>query len=147
MLAVCVVFSASSHASVSFKQAQNVYNKICKIAGSCPKLYYDKSSVSNAYSFFYGVAITKGMLRDCQTSADLAMVLGHELGHYVRKDFLFKGSRYKELRADAYGHRLCVAGGYGDCLHFMRLMYSLYGLEEDVEHPTWLVRLEHLQGR
>lgn len=128
----------------TFKEAQEVFAKLQNLTGYHIVLKYSKDSVSNAYSTANCVIITQGMLNDCTNNGQLAMVLGHELGHYIMQDYRVKDNKSIELRADKLGYTFCKKLGYRDCLSFPKMMKARYGDKEGMSHPSWSKRIKEL---
>lgn len=140
-----LVFSCKIFASTTFGEANKVFTRLQVLTGTNVTLKYDADPSSNAWTTFTEITITQGMLDDARGEADLALVLGHELGHWATGDVWTKGSRAKELRADQYGYNLCSRLGYTSCGSFMLYMYDKYGGLSDKVHPDWLTRYRHLR--
>jgi hypothetical protein len=87
------------------------------------------------------IEISTGMLK-MANNAELAGILGHEITHYMHKDYLSNVSSFKELRADREGLGLAQEIGYKKCniLNFMLKMKKKYGDIGDNAHPNWSVR-------
>lgn len=143
-----IVLSQGVHASVSFKRAIRVFSKVQNVSGYHVMLNYSEKTVSNAYCSYDGITITQGMLNDLETDAELASVLGHEMGHFASKDVLHKSSEFTELRADKLGHNWCTKlYSTNKCLRFLYNMRVKYGEEGgDGVHPTWTVRINNLKN-
>ncbi len=139
----------SAHSAVSFQQVKNVFSHVQNTAGYHVVLHYSKDPYANAWCDYRGITITQGMLNDLNTEAEVAAVLGHELGHFVKRDPVTGASVTKELRADMIGDYWCKkVYGPKKCLRFFYTMKSKYGEEgKDGIHPKWSTRIKHLQRR
>lgn len=110
-----MLFSASSYA-LTFNQAQAVYDNLLRANEFtiAPRLVLDPTSSVNASCSVFRITINAGMLRFVHNSSELAMVLGHELGHYTNHD---RGSTpEREYRADALGAVYAQRAHYNRCL-------------------------------
>ena len=132
-----------SAAHVSFRDAQIVFNKLTHEANYYPKLRYSPDLDSNAWTD-ENIYINQGMLNDCRNYTDLSMVLGHELGHYIKNDPRFKAARFRELRADKIGYYFCKKTGYSHCIRFMYMMNHKYKNDYDDVHPKWSIRIKEV---
>lgn len=100
---------------MTFQHAQQVYAKITKANGFwvIPKLGYDPTHQVNAHSGWGGIVINQGMLNFVRNDAELALVLGHELGHY--KLGHMRSTPSNEFAADARGAYYMSKAGYNVC--------------------------------
>lgn len=121
---ILLLLSVSVNAQVTFKQAQEVFTQLQNVSGQHVVLKYSKDSYSNAYCTRYNIIITQGMLNDCRNKADLATVLGHELGHWIRKDPR-KGHPKQEIYSDKIGNELCKKAGYKHCGEFRKIISKM----------------------
>jgi len=142
---IILTLSSVTYAKTTFKQAQEVFKELNKLTGQHLILKYSSDLNSNAWASITGITINRGMLNDCRNKSDLAMVLGHEMGHWLMKDpWSIRAYMYMEIRADRIGYGLCQQLKYGSnqCKSFFIMMYYKYGNESDEVHPTWLNRLQ-----
>jgi len=137
------VICKSAKAAVSFQQAKGVFAKVCNTSGYHLILKYSDDTNSNAWCDSYGtIYINQGMLNDLENESQLAMVLGHEVSHYVHKDYR-KEKKNQEIDADKLGYYYCKKSGYKKCLGFFTNMLRKYGEEgDDGIHPSWTTRLQ-----
>lgn len=146
LLSLCL--SSVSIASISEEEARNVFSKLQNESGYHVVLRVNNSYEVNAYTTKTHIEITKGLLMFCDVPAELALVMGHELGHWAYKDpRTNKQSPIFEKRADVNGDYLCRQMGYsGDaCLLFMFRMGKIYGPGGgDGIHPTWGNRIKNV---
>jgi hypothetical protein len=133
-------------AAVTFNQAKDVWARLQNVSGFHVTLKYDSDPYSNAYTDGKAIYITDGMLKDCQNKAQIAMVLGHELGHFIKQHPRNPETKAAELEADKIGFYYCKKMySKNSCLSFMTLMERLYGNEHDDVHPIWSYRKRQLQ--
>lgn len=107
------VVTTASHA-VTYNQAQEVFKILLKAnhLSNIP-LSYSPSSEVNAYSTGHSVVILKGMLRDLRNEDELALILGHELGHI--KLHHHSSTVAHEYAADHEGGIYMKIAGYNVC--------------------------------
>lgn len=146
---ILVLISLNCYGAMTFQQAKNVWGVLQNISGHHIHLHYDNDEEANAYSGVHGVYITQGMLNDLQTNDQLAMVLGHEMGHYAESHYRAEESTQQELDADRIGYYYCKKMGYKNCLSFLTRMQGLYGdgvgLKGGDVHLKWSERLRRLK--
>lgn len=140
-----ILLTSNVYANVTFQQAKNVWAKLSNKSGYHVQLKYDDDMNSNAYSMANAVYITAGMLNDLDNDAQIAFVLGHELGHYIKGHYRREDSAKDELEADKIGYYFCRQMGYYDCVSFMYKMQKLYGNKGDEVHPDWNIRIRNIQ--
>ncbi len=111
----------------SNNQVEEVYDNlyIHSGLGQKPPLTILESSDINAWTDGKEVVITAGMLQIMGSIDEVAMVLGHELGHVINYDiphgameFLLDmpiDGRYKEASADKIGAFIMMRAGYDIC--------------------------------
>jgi hypothetical protein len=146
IIVTAVLYSKHVFARVSFQQIKNVFSYLENSSGYHVPLCYDESQKVNASSDANEICITQGMLNELKTNDQIAMVLGHELTHYIKQHFRQQGSAKQELEADAGGYYYCKKLGYKKCLTFLMQMRRKYGEEgKDGIHPSWTRRLEKLK--
>ena len=122
--------------------ARVVYKIITSInkIKNAPPIIVNNSKVINAYSFADKIVITTGMLAYVHNDNELALILGHELAHFVHKD---NGSSIpKEYRADKDGAIYMHNAGYNICVgaQALRRLHSDGGND----HPTSEARYHEL---
>lgn len=104
--------------AASIEDARAVYNQLVQsnhFTKHVPALKKSNERFANAY--YRGdrntITITKGMLREVRNKSELALLLGHELSHWVYHD---KSSKpYLEYRADRNGAKIMTKAGYSVC--------------------------------
>lgn len=90
-----------------------IYKQLTKANGfnRPPSLVFSNDSSVNA-SYGGGIiTVNKGMLRFVRNKAEMASVLGHELGHYTSWSYGWKG----EYDADAKSFKYMSKAGYSPC--------------------------------
>lgn len=144
LLGLLLVYSVFCHSKVTMNEVRQVYRKLCVKEGYCPKLYIVKNVTVNAYSTLNGIIIYTGMLNFLSNKEELALVLGHELGHVHNKDNSSIWHTYNmEYHADQYGANLMIKAGFNRCKgvkYFTRTMQH-YGDYTSVDHPMDSLRL------
>jgi hypothetical protein len=147
ILGICISYCASSHAGVSFTEARQVFGQLYNISGQHSKLHYNASLEINAWNSSkgqgYEVVITKGMLSTLRNKDELAMVLGHELGHKALHHWRPKFHPRQEMDADDVGYYYCKKLGYKRCVGALKaLQQKLGNRSNDGIHPPWDVRIK-----
>lgn len=124
--------------AMSFEHAEAIYQRLVKTnhIWFAPKLVLSNSSEINAENRGYTIAIYKGMLKWVRNDAEMAFVLGHELGHS------YDGNRDSELAADSYGAKVIIRAGYNKCMG-ARVLARLHDKGDSV-HPPSDYRVQHL---
>jgi predicted Zn-dependent protease len=137
--------SASSY-SVTFQQAQNVFNKLNNISGQHASLYYDPTLSINAWAIRDNITITQGMLNTLKNEHQLAMVLGHEIGHKALSHHRPKFHPRQEMNADDVGYYYCKKAGYTRCIDALKVLQRKMGNKGGGEHPPWNVRIKNVKN-
>jgi len=121
-----------SFASVSKSQAIGIYNRILKANNiwTCPKLTFSKSNQINAQVAGYVMTINQGML-DATNIDELALVIGHELGHFKLWHVTSKPGN--EYAADARGWVYAHTAGYNMCK--AKELFKKFPQEYSKTHP------------
>lgn len=127
-----LLISCNSY-SMSFGQAQSIYQRLVATngIGIYPGLYLNPSSDANASSSPMRIEVTAGMLRFAHNADELALVLGHELGHYVLHHTGSTPSN--EFAADRLGAQFEDRAGYNHC-NGVQLLYRFHD-KADSTHP------------
>lgn len=110
-----MIISGASYASVTVKDVHDVYRNLINANGliMAPILVIDNSTEINGRYRNWQVHITTGMMRKLKNRDELALVLGHELTHWINGDTY---SHYSvEYRADKGGAFLSEHAGYSKC--------------------------------
>ncbi len=98
------------------------------------------------------IVISTGLILGLQSEAELAFVLGHELGHLILSHFDKEGAKNRqqiELEADSYGLNILVAAGYIPHAS-LRAIQSVYSRITDRNHkgyPELAKRIDELSAR
>jgi len=147
VLTLSVFYSTKGHAKVSFEQAKAVFSRIQNAAGTHTMLFLDSSSDVNAHATPYAIHINQGLLDFCDTPAEVALVLGHEITHFIHRDAAqVYGNAQQELTADKEGYYYTVKSGFKNSLRFMKKCRKAFGDGGDEVHPSWSYRLKHVKG-
>ncbi len=133
ILGALLMLSSNVFASVSFQEAQIIFKQLETKAGINVPLVLVKTNEVNAATDGYKIKINTGMLRFLDNKEQLALVLGHEIGHIKTNGW---GKRW-EFTADAYGAALASSVGYSACKgrEFFRKMVKRFGNYPSTSHP------------
>lgn len=149
LIVISLLTSLSSHAQVTEEEARNIFSILENEAGYHVVLRVNPSLEINAYTTRTHIEVTQGLLNFCRTPAELALVMGHELGHWAYQDpRTNEQSSLFELRADVNGDYLCRRIGYSGeaCLYFMKhVQKSLGNGSDDGIHPNWDKRIDNVK--
>lgn len=108
-----LLISFNSYA-MSFKHVQQIYIRIALANGfNVPPIFLEYNSNVNAHATWGGVYINSGMLSYVQNDDEMALVLGHELGHY--KLGHWRSTPKNEYAADYQGSIYMARAGYRIC--------------------------------
>lgn len=137
VLTLGLLISVNTYA-MTFEHARDIYKHILKANHIvfAPPLLLDKSLENNAYNTGFTISINQGMLNYVRNDDEMALVLGHELGH--SKD----GDIDNELTADSYGATVIIRAGYNKCIGAQALA-RLHDVGDSV-HPPSTYRVKHL---
>ena len=148
LLGIILAFMVNcSYASVTWKQANEVFQRLEQVNYSSAPLWYDDSDEVNAEATITGVHINKGMLQFLDNEDQLAEILGHELGHLHYGDIWHKHTKYMESRADLYGFELSKAAGFNACngAEVLHNFEVVFGDEDSNTHPRNSIRYDALE--
>jgi predicted Zn-dependent protease len=116
---------------------------LCKLADRyCPdvRIYVVRTPLFNASMAPNGMMeVWTGLLLRCRDEAQLATIVGHELGHYLRQHTL---ERYRDARSKAdfgmfLGMGLAIAGvGWAGSLAQLALVASMFSFSRDQEREA-----------
>ncbi len=137
-------------------EAQDIYNQVVRATGqggAVPStLRIDPAGVINAYTTSDGITVYRGLL-NIMTKDELALVLGHEVAHFVLGHVFLPienqtkdNIRIEEMQADKYGAFLAQRAGYSVCQgrEFFRMLNRMYGDNQDQDHPDFAFRYDQL---
>lgn len=116
IIALCLLCTTFNLNAATFEHAKQIYMKVL-IANQirvAPGLRYNPTGEVNAKCGFWSITINAGMLRYVRNDAELALVLGHELGHYVLRHY--RSTPSNEFAADAQGAYFMSKAGYNVCI-------------------------------
>ncbi len=140
-------------------QVEEVYHSlyIQSGLGSKPPLIILDSPILNAWTDGQTVNITTGLLNKMNTVDEVAMVLGHELGHVINYDIQHGAMEqvlnyhinqsYKEAAADKIGAFIMMRAGYDECkgARIMKVFRDNFGSDAAGEwHPDNAFRVDEL---
>lgn len=111
-ISLCVI-SAMSFAT-SKQDAVEIYDNILKANNIKihPSLEFSSSSEINAYQSGYTITLNQGIL-NATNKNELALVIGHELGHFMLHHL--RSNHSNEYAADAAGAYYASKAGYSMC--------------------------------
>lgn len=103
-------------------KAQEIYTQLLKYTGVTgylnPKINIINSGLINAWTDGESVNITVGMLNFIKNNDELALVIGHEIGHVILGHLVVDDGidqRLKEANSDKYSIYLMLRAGYNVC--------------------------------
>jgi Zn-dependent protease with chaperone function len=139
---------------LSKAQIAEIYRDVVKVsgeAGRAPPLEIVENPNINAYASDVGIVIFTGLI-DISDANTVALILGHELGHYLlghtsdKIPHEISDIRRMELQADKYGAFLALRAGYDICDgRKMFLKFNeLYGDDMAMDHPSNAFRYDQL---
>jgi predicted Zn-dependent protease len=136
-----LVISFGANAA-TFKQAQNIYNRIVILNNiQAPPLVLNRTSEVNADETDRRIAVNAGMLRFVHNESELALVLGHELGHYVLHHQT--SNVRNEFAADHQGAIFMSNAGYNRCLG-AKIFLRFPPVPKGSDHPDNMDRIKQL---
>jgi len=144
------------HYKATFAKAKLIHAKLAKHSGmphQIPGLKLHDSTMVNAFVTANDMYITQGMLDHAKSDAELAYVLGHEMGHTMLyhttrpPNMKYTDSRIHEANVDKIAIYLMVRTGYnicnvGDVWKRLGDKYG-HGAASD-SHPSYLYRMHEL---
>lgn len=131
---------------------QSVYERLAVNAGApmVPLVVLD-SPIVNAWTDGQSITVTTGFLAIVRNNDELAMVLGHEMGHVLAGDIIHGNDgvddRYKEALADKTGAFIMMRAGFNECRgkEIFRTFIKLFGDDAAaMGHPDYAFRLNQL---
>ena len=139
LISVLFLLSSSVNASVTWQQTKEVFQKLG--GGDMPLLLVKDSDPNASYNENLGgkqwIQVNTGMLSFAKDENEIAMILGHEIGHW-------KLQTENETRADEYGAQLIESKGFDRC-DGIQVIWRFHD-NGDKEHPPSAVRYKHLAG-
>jgi beta-barrel assembly-enhancing protease len=115
----------------------------CSLAGTfCPdiRVYIVRTPYFNASMYPTGMMqVWSGLLLRMKSEAQLATVLGHEIGHYLRRHMI---AQYRSIRSKTSAYSFLAAplaiatGGLGNLVAEMALVSSIYGFSREHEREA-----------
>jgi len=101
--------------SMTFEHTNKIYQKIIKANKFVyvPKLKLVYSPKVNAHSGFSSITVNSAMLLFVKNDSEMALVLGHELAHYMLGHMISNYSN--EFAADERGAKYARQSGYNSC--------------------------------
>ncbi len=129
--------------AMTFSQAQVIYERLAQANHIVPYpgLYLVKDSSPNASAGAFSILINTGMLTFARNADELALVLGHELGHYSLGHTVSTPSN--EFAADALGAKYEDRAGYNHC-RGVNLLFRFHD-KADATHPDSTERYNRLR--
>jgi Zn-dependent protease with chaperone function len=141
-----IIYMSKANA-LTVQDARTVYKKLCLVNTICPELYIVKNDdYLNAEASCDGVYIYTAMLKFLENNDQLALVLGHELGHIQNKDCKRFHTYTKEYHADQYGANLMTKAKFNRCKgvrHFKKFM-RVFGDGTSLTHPMDSLRFNRI---
>ena len=128
-----------------------MYKKIAIKAGQRVRgMTISENLVVNAYSSKNGVTITRGMIDFVANDHEMAMIMGHEIAHYMLNHFYPHGisSPDMEAHSDKMGAYLAMAAGYDVCVGrkiWKRLTDTQGDYANAGSHPSMMYRYYQLK--
>ncbi len=131
------------NAGMTFRDAQEVYNRLTQRNNFYlyPELKFNPSSEINAQTTPWFISINSGMLSFVKNADELALILGHELGHFKRGDPESRPDR--EYASDALGAKYEDNAGYNHCVGVEVL--RRFNTPDSKTHPNSESRYQRLK--
>jgi len=124
---------------------------VCGTTSMEPLVILNDDSIINAWTDGTNITITTGLLKYIKNNDELAMVLGHEMGHVLNGDVNRSANamdaRYLEANADKMGAFIMMRAGFDECRgkEIMRTFKDTFGDDVAAEgHPDNAIRLDQL---
>lgn len=136
----------------TYKEVNQVYEHIILNSGQSqrpPFHIVENMGVINAWTDGASITITTGMLHLFHNKHELAMVLGHEVAHFIAHD-IYHGDLLQEdieANADKLGAFIMMRAGYDPCKgkEIMHTFKCLFGdFAAPVDHPSNAYRYDQL---
>lgn len=140
------------HKQKNIRHVAEVYRKIIINSGTVgipPLIIVDEPNIINAWTDGSSIVLTTGIINFFKNDDELALVLGHELAHYMKKDV---GNAYMpgvilEHHADLMGAFIMQRAGYDICkgAEFFKHLKEYAGDSAYSEtHPSHAFRYDQL---
>jgi Zn-dependent protease with chaperone function len=132
---------------------KEVYHRLAVVSGTTklPPITILDIPMINAWTDGKKITITTGLLKLMKNNDELAMVLGHEMGHFIARDVQRNDEamdpRYMEADADKFGAFIMMRAGYDVCKgkEILRSFKEVFGDDAAAEgHPDNAFRLDQL---
>lgn len=136
--------------ALTVQEVRTVYKRLCRVNGACPKLYIVKNDeYLNAEASCDGVYMYTGMMNFLENKDQLAVILGHELGHVHNRDCRWFHTYTKEYHADQYGANLMTRAKFNRCrgVKYFNKFMRVYGDSTSLTHPMDSLRLNRINYR
>lgn len=143
------------------KHYEEMFDKIGRESGqNYPNLLISDAVNINAYTTQDNIIITQGMIDFIDNDNELALVMGHEIAHYILKHVFVEDPEdigliqkmiwglQKEENADKLGAFLAMQAGYDVCSGrevWKRFKETHGDVLENVSHPTDIFRYVNLR--
>lgn len=136
-------------------EIMEIYINLAKVSGQediAPPLQIAEKDTINAYTTKDGIVIFRGIIDALDNIDELALVIGHELSHYllghvfVDRETPKSKTRIEELQADKYGAILMMLAGYNldSGRDMLLVLKDLFGDVMDADHPDNAFRYAQL---
>ncbi len=141
---VLLLIIASPSYAMTFNDAKVVYHNliVANHFKTYPVLKLLQDSDNNADYYNNVIEINTGMLKFAKNVNELAIVLGHELGHYTAREKVLS-SYDAEYGADKDGSRYAGVAGYDRCSGAL-LVYRFHDAASS-DHPASLDRYNRIK--
>lgn len=140
---------------ISNDEVLKIYINLIKVSGQediAPQIQIAEKDIVNAYTTKDGIVLFRGVIDALQNKHQLALVIAHELSHYLLGHCFVdtatpKGkTRIQELQADKYGGILMMLAGYNldTGRDMLLILKNLFGDVMDADHPDNAFRYAQL---
>ncbi len=144
---ICMILGQCVYASVSIQDVKIVYHRLCITNGGCPNLRVVRDKQVNADSQCTEIVIYTGMLKFLDNRDQLAIILGHELGHLHNGDCTNIWHTFSmEYHADQYGVNLATKAKFNRCkgIKWFNKTMMYFGDYTSIDHPMDSLRLQRI---
>lgn len=122
ILSVSLLLQSNTMGSETQQQRlERIYNRLIKHTGvshEIPPIKLVKDSTVNAWISSKQITMTTAMLSKFDNDNQVAVIISHEIAHYVLGDLTVLedvDSRLREANADKYGYYLMMRAGFDIC--------------------------------